>query len=530
MGDLGGDGVTAVGSQTNWANVTTSVLLAELRARQDAPSDRPIDNAPLSKPACGSGGTGAVYDTKVHVFALVLVLVLSTSACSFPIFVRHFPRIPIPHQFLFLCRYFGTGVLIATSFVHLLPTAFESLLDPCLPRFWNETYPAMPGLIVMCAVFMVVSVEAFFQGRGVEHDCGEDWTKIAANTAAGNDGYGNIRMNGNRQNGKIRRASTRTEEEGRSWNGDAHRENFPLQARSSFSPRASGEQIAWREEATTNGHVLSSHPSYSPSDGNEPKNLSSASDSDSDLDMDIEDLDPILPTSTNSRRRASSRQVPSTHHSHDHGADHTVSSQTNGSATLQVFLLEAGILFHSVFIGLTLSLTPLPPLLPLLIAISFHQTFEGLALGSRIAALPPPSLPLTLTIPFTSRFRWKNFAAAINHENKTITLPSTLAPAQPWLMALAFGTTTPLGQAIGILLGMRGDYDPKGKTGLLMVGIANAVSSGLLIWAGLVELLAKDFLWEGGKELRAQGSRKWWQAVGAVGAGAMGMAVVGAWA
>ena len=37
-------------------------------------------------------------------------------------------------------------------------------------------------------------------------------------------------------------------------------------------------------------------------------------------------------------------------------------------------------------------------------------------------------------------------------------------------------------------------YDPHSETGLLMVGVMNAISSGLLLFAGLVELLAEDFL------------------------------------
>src|SRR5690606_39057603 len=68
----------------------------------------------------------------------------------------------IPPVVLFLARHFGTGVLIATAFVHLLPTAFISLLDPCLPAFWTEKYPAMPGAIAMAAVFFVTTIEMVF--------------------------------------------------------------------------------------------------------------------------------------------------------------------------------------------------------------------------------------------------------------------------------------------------------------------------------------------------------------------------------
>ncbi|KAL9611034.1 MAG: hypothetical protein Q9167_004315, partial [Letrouitia subvulpina] len=154
-------------------------------------------------------------------------------------------------------------------------------------------------------------------------------------------------------------------------------------------------------------------------------------------------------------------------------------------------LLEAGILFHSIFIGLALSLAIGTSFIVLLVAISFHQTFEGLALGSRIAALPFPADSL-----------------------------------KPWLMALAYGTTTPVGQAVGLMV--HGLYDQQGQGGLLMVGITNAVSSGLLLFAGLVELLAEDFLSDASYEvLRGRRRVEAWAAV--VAGGAL-MALVGAWA
>ena len=166
-------------------------------------------------------------------------------------------------------------------------------------------------------------------------------------------------------------------------------------------------------------------------------------------------------------------------------------AQAQQKAILQVFLLELGILFHSVFIGMALSVTVGPAFIVLLIAIVFHQTFEGLALGSRIAAI-----------------RWKEHAW------------------KPWVMALAYGLTTPLGQAIG--LGTHGLYAPDSQTGLLMVGIMNAISSGLLLFAGLVELLAEDFLSDD-SWTTLRGRRRvlgfFW-----VAAGAVCMAIVGAFA
>ena len=93
-------------------------------------------------------------------------------------------------------------------------------------------------------------------------------------------------------------------------------------------------------------------------------------------------------------------------------------------------------------------------------------------------------------------------------------------------MALAYGTTTPVGQAIGLLV--HNLYDPASQTGLLMVGIMNAISSGLLLFAGLVELLAEDFLSDKSYEILS-GQRRI-EACASVVAGSLLMAFVGAWA
>ncbi|KAA8905472.1 Zinc/iron permease [Sphaerosporella brunnea] len=345
---------------------------------------------------CG-GKQDGVYNLPLHVLALFIILAVSVLACSFPLIVKKTPQLPVPHHFLFLSRHFGTGVLIATAFVHLLPTAFTSLTDPCLPSFWNQGYPAMAGLIAMVSVFVVVSIE--------------------------------ITSNGIRP---------------------------PVRTRRSGSI---GHQLR-RIELSTDGMVS-------------PAVLSDSEDSrhtatypKGDDDEDDADSDDI-------HRRLSSEQQQKKN-------------------LLQVMLLEAGILFHSVFIGMALSVAVGSNFIVLLIAITFHQTFEGLALGSRIAGI--------------SAF--------------------PLGSIQPWLMCLAYGTTTPIGQAIG--LATRNLYDPSSQTGLLMVGIMNAISSGLLLFAGLVELLAEDFLTD--ESYVVLNGKRRLQACVAVAAGAAGMALVGAWA
>ncbi|KAL1651885.1 hypothetical protein SLS58_000008 [Diplodia intermedia] len=100
------------------------------------------------------------YNTPLHVAALFIILLVSTLSCAFPLLTLILSQTPSPKPrpgkaivptLLFCARHFGTGVLLATAFVHLLPTAFAALGDPCLGGFWTEKYAAMPGAIVLGA-------------------------------------------------------------------------------------------------------------------------------------------------------------------------------------------------------------------------------------------------------------------------------------------------------------------------------------------------------------------------------------------
>lgn len=337
-------------------------------------------------------------------------------------------------------------MLLATAFIHLLPTAFISMTDPCLPDFWNKTYPQMAGLVAMAAVFMVVMIEMFFATRGAGHSHATDWEMIpeerppsrtpsshgSETFAAGTHANGNIGL---------------------------HR------------LEAAGDPYSDDNDATTpKAHESDSH------------------ESDEDLD-DLEALDPIAGESLSLRTPFAHRA-----HGHDHYSA-SVSSEVNPQRLLlQCLLLEAGILFHSIFIGMAVSVATGTEFVVLLVAICFHQAFEGLALGARIAALIP-------------------------------NLFDARSP-KPWLMALAYGTTTPIGQAIGIW--MHSLYDPASEVGLLMVGITNAISSGLLLFAGLVQLIAEDFLSE--KSYQVLKGRRRIEACLAVCLGGLLMAIVGAFA
>ncbi|KAJ5088156.1 Zinc/iron permease [Penicillium angulare] len=436
------------------SEIPESLLRAELQRRDGAGA-----SAQEETPSCGSQERGS-YNTSLHVMALFLILGLSTLACSFPVLARRFPRLPIPRHFLFISRHFGTGVLIATAFVHLLPTAFVSLTDPCLPRFWSHTYRAMAGFVAMISVFAVVVVEMFFAMKGAKHVHSNDYDTL----------LGNLAHESMSEFGDDVADYSQLEAQG-----------TPTNIRLNGLPPTDQTEI----DEPTSSSVYRSRP-----------RRSAESQPDKEEDGDDADIDGL---------DVYSSETPQPDSQHLHPRPHVQGHFQQPSATeiplqnpqrqlLQCLLLEAGILFHSIFIGMALSVATGTSFVVLLIAISFHQTFEGFALGSRIASLIPDLFS-----------------------------PSS---AKPWLMSLAYGATTPIGQAIGLVL--HNLYDPASTTGLLMVGITNAISSGLLLFAGLVELLAEDFLSEPSYET-LKGKRRV-EACISVACGALLMAFVGAFA
>ncbi|KAI0821721.1 Zinc/iron permease [Trametes gibbosa] len=131
-----------------------------------------------------------------------------------------------------------------------------------------------------------------------------------------------------------------------------------------------------------------------------------------------------------------------------------------------ILVLQMGIMIHSLVIGLTLSIASGPEFASLVIAIGFHQLFEGLSLGIRIAGLPS-----------------KHSEDGFKHLSGR-----TLKP----LLAVTFAITTPFG--IGLGLAALSGAASTGPRLTLIQGVMSAISAGMLIYAACVEMLAGDFV------------------------------------
>lgn len=275
---------------------------------------------------------------RLRIIAIFCILVASAAGCAIPSLGRRFPALSPDRDLFFGVKAFAAGVILATSFVHILPEAFERLGSPCLVDGPWQKFP-FAGLVTMLGAIATLVVDTIATG------------------------------------------------------------------------------YFQREHA---------------------KNSSAA----------IGNLDP-----------ADSEQA---HGGHSHGVSAIIASSScdDGAKLIRhrviSQVLELGIIVHSVIIGMSLGASQSASTIrPLVVALTFHQFFEGIGLGGCIVQ---------------AKFRLKSVL----------------------LMALFFSLTTPVGVVIGI--GISSVYNENSPNTLITQGILSAAAAGILNYMALVDLLAEDFM------------------------------------
>ncbi|CAH0019286.1 unnamed protein product [Clonostachys rhizophaga] len=332
-----------------------------------------------------------------RVVAIFVLLVTSTAATMFPVLATNARRLGIPPNLYLVARHFGSGVIIATAFIHLLDPAYEEIGPAScvgLTEGW-EGYSWPPALAMTSAmlIFLVDFLADYYVSK--------------------------------------RFGSQEAEEE----------EPFDLEGdkepRRSIEPLLErGEESERNQAAFPNAHSLAEIP---------------------------------IPR----------EQV--------HTAEEDLPAFYSKMAAF--LILEFGVLFHSGIIGVNLGVVgkEFSTLYPV---IAFHQAFEGLGIGARLSS-----------IPFPRKYRFV-----------------------PYVLALAYGLTTPIALAIG--LGLRTTYDSDSFRAQAISGVLDSISSGILLYTGFVEMLARDIL------LNAQpwDKRRLVVAFTSLYSGILAMAILGKWA
>ncbi|KAI0642327.1 ZIP zinc/iron transport family [Trametes meyenii] len=324
---------------------------------------------------CGTGGGDTRY-TGLRIGSVFIILAASMFGALFPVLAKRTKWLSarIPNRVFDTAKYFGSGVIIATSLIHLLDPAIDELSSPCLAPGWSD-YPYALGICLL-SIFLIFITElvAFRWGTAMLARIG--------------------------------------------YTHDAH------------------------------GHGLASHAAHGPeTDQAAQAAIAKADEKSTDIESQHSVERPQYPQAHSDLKQHNG------HNTHTHGG---ALGDSPAAQIIGIAVLEFGVLLHSVLIGLTLAVNE--DFIVLFIVIIFHQMFEGLGVGSRLAyiRLPPKY----------------NYVPVVG--------------------ALLFGITTPIGIAVG--LGVRETYNPDSTTASIVSGILDAFSSGILLYTGLVELMAHEFL------------------------------------
>lgn len=365
----------------------------------------------------------AAYDYMgLRIASVFVVFVSSAVGVLIPLVSSGFPRLHLPHWLYFFARYFGSGVIVATAFIHLLYEAHVNLSSPCLSDTFRQ-FPYAFG-IALVGIFATFLIEIV--------------TKYKVSRKHGIKNAGGITESGCSHGPAALATST-------------ERNIFAVK----HNTTDSGPRIACTEDEEA-GHAR---------------------------------VEKVSGSETN--RGTSVHEVPKP----DTRVDNS-DSDGEGDAKLalqvsNICLLEFGIVFHSIFVGLSVAVSgsEFKTLFPVIV---FHQLFEGMGLGARLA-----------------RTQWPPKSAWIS-----------------WFFALLFSVTTPLGIAIG--LGVRQSFEPNSPKSLISTGVFDSLAAGILIYSSLVELMGREFL-ESSEFDEAPLSRILgaftWMALGAI-----LMGLLGAWA
>ncbi|KAL1611522.1 low-affinity Zn(2+) transporter zrt2 [Nothophoma quercina] len=340
--------------------------VARLVLRQEgAEADTPVTCDP-----------GNEYDGRmgVRISSIFVILVGSLWGAVFPTFAKRSRTKLVPAWTFFVAKYFGSGVIIATAFIHLLAPANEALGNECLvgQTISSDTYP-WPEAIALMTAFVMFFLELMtmrYAKFGGGHDHSHDHSQDLA-----------------------------------ARNSHSHGDEHSLEDK-----RAAPEEAVPRPSHVRGEDHLGHQRDH----------------------MDNSTLGPDW-------------------------QNQGIIPETYAAQLTAVFILEFGVIFHSIFVGLTLAVAG-EEFITLYIVLVFHQTFEGLGLGARLAEVPWPRAK-----------RWT-----------------------PYLLGLGYGLSTPIAIAIG--LGVRTTFAPESQTTLIVNGTFDSISAGILIYTGLVELMAHEFM------------------------------------
>ncbi|KAF9072499.1 ZIP zinc transporter-domain-containing protein [Rhodocollybia butyracea] len=420
----------------------------------------------------------------LHIGAMATIFVISLLAVSFPALSQRVRFLSIPKIVFFVGKHFGTGVILSTAFCHLLQDSFEALMSNAV----KSHYPGVgkrTGFIILGSLLAIFLVEYIITSYVDHlHEETEDEILEAERPISSHPAD--------------ERTHLLSSSFASAYPGSRHSRSL-----SHYSLSHSHDTKA--SLPVPEPHYLSSVV------GNSPRHSRSNGSFYiiNDLNYHLKNGEYHLvggkgqcvcvcvcpaeeaPHGQHGLERSSVFPSPEESTVIQRGAENTGSdghetqkiwAANRRRQVVALIFLQCGIMIHSLVIGLTLSITSGAQFTTLVTAIIFHQLFEGLSLGIRIAAIPPSD----------------GYSSARPSSPSTNGARSRSTPSHhSWLMPILtflFSITTPVGIALGLVVFSSRTRNSDESRIFLTQGLMSAISAGMLIYAATVEMLAGDFV------------------------------------
>lgn len=416
------------------------------------------------------------YNQGLHIGALFIILAVSALGTALPLLGKYISWLRLHPYVICVGKSLGIGIILACALIHMLAPGNEELTNKCLSREFTETYSAYAYLFCLLGIIFMHTM---------------DFTV---------DTYVQVQLN------KLKNQVEADEEHDHS-----HGEPT-IKSLQTNEDEMNAVELQAPKDKNAKPHTVTFHTSMEEYN-NHDLNQSALVDCKKDNLMEHQIIniktkhdcmDPHAPATNGTHSSAASTAMvvkPHVHtseveiheyahhhgnkqengHSHSHGHGHSHGHSHNHShgsnhghshgpgseghshsllaiqglqMTFDAWLLEFGVTSHSILIGITTGIVDANHLKALLVALVFHQFFEGVALGARI-----------LDADFASSYK-------------------------EIFMCLMFSVSAPLGMMIGIIL--TSSINPNGSTYNYVSGVFDGFCAGILLYIGL-NLLFTEF-------------------------------------
>lgn len=126
----------------------------------------------MADPECGPEGMGVCFDKaaseRLKGAAIAVIFVTSALGVMIPLVGRRSRFLRTDGNPFFVAKAFAAGVILATAFVHMLPTAHDTLASPCLPEDPWGKFPWSSFISMIAAIATLVldfAATEFYMGR-----------------------------------------------------------------------------------------------------------------------------------------------------------------------------------------------------------------------------------------------------------------------------------------------------------------------------------------------------------------------------